>query len=266
MSDIRIAIAGAAGRMGRELVRAVAQAKGCRLAAAIEAERHPELGVDAGVLAGLAPLGVKVDADASTQLSRADVVIDFTVPKASLALAAHVAASGIGYVIGTTGFSADEEGGIRDAARHAAIVKSGNMSIGVALLASLVERAARTLDDFDIGIFEMHHGKKLDSPSGTAQLLSAAAKRGRLSEGKSGARDGRAEFVARDGVAIASLRGGTVVGEHQVIFSGDGERIVLSHTADDRAIFARGAVIAAVWTRGKKAGLYTAADVFDLRN
>ena len=170
-------------------------------------------------------------------------------------------------VIGTTGFSAEDEVKIRAAARHAVIVKSGNMSRGIAVLAALVKRAAKALPDFDIEIVEMHHSKKVDAPSGTALLLGEAAADGRgvkLGEHTVKARDGHTGPRAAGAIGFASLRGGTVVGEHEVIFAGNGERVVLCHVAEDRVILARGAVAAALWGQGKKEGLYAMADVLGL--
>jgi 4-hydroxy-tetrahydrodipicolinate reductase len=177
-------------------------------------------------------------------IAKAQALIDFTTPAASVELAALAAQARIVHVIGTTGFSADDEAKIHAAARHAVIVKSGNMSLGVNLLASLVKQAAKALPDFDVQIVEMHHRKKVDAPSGTALLLGAAS--------------------GRNDVGYASLRGGTVVGEHEVILAGPGERILLGHTAEDRMIFARGAIAAAVWGHGRKPGLYAMADVLGL--
>jgi 4-hydroxy-tetrahydrodipicolinate reductase len=176
-------------------------------------------------------------------------------------LAALAAQARIVHVVGTTGFSPDDEAKIRAAARHAVIVKSGNMSRGVTLLAELVKLAAKTLPDFDIDIVEMHHRQKIDAPSGTALLLGAAAAAGRNIEIKKRSHEG----ARADGtIGFASLRGGTVVGEHEVILAGSHERIVLSHTAEDRSIFASGAVAAALWGQGRKPGLYAMADVLGL--
>ncbi len=177
-------------------------------------------------------------------IARCEALIDFTTPKNSVALAALAAQARIVHVIGTTGFSVDDEAKIRSAARHAVIVKSGNMSLGVNLLAALVKQAAKALPGFDLRIFEMHHKHKVDTPSGTALLLGAASE--------------------RNDVEYASLRAGSVVGEHQVILAGPSERLVLSHSAEDRHIFAVGALAAAKWGQGKKPGLYAMADVLGL--
>jgi 4-hydroxy-tetrahydrodipicolinate reductase len=267
MSDIRIVVAGAAGRMGRVLVRVISETQGCAVAGALEAKGHPDLGQDAGVLAGLKPLGVTLQDDALPLIAKADAVMDFTTPDVSAELAGLAAQARIVDVIGTTGFSAEDEAKIRAAARHAVIVKSGNMSRGIAVLAALVKRAATALPDFDIEIVEMHHNKKVDAPSGTALLLGEAAADGRgikLGEHAAKARDGHTGPRATGAIGFASLRGGTVVGEHEVIFAGNGERVVLRHVAEDRVILARGAVAAALWGQGKKEGLYAMADVLGL--
>lgn len=266
MSDMRLVIAGAGGRMGRTLVKAIAETKGLAVAGAIEDVRSPLLGQDAGVLAGLPANGVALTADVKAALAGADGVIDFTIPKASVAIAALTA--GKVHIVGTTGHSADEDGRIRDSAKSAVVVKSGNFSMGVNLLAALTKRVAKTLDeDFDIEIFEMHHNRKIDAPSGTALMFGRAAAEGRgIDLGKRSARgrDGETGARNRGDIGFASLRGGTVVGEHSVIFAGPAERVELVHRAEDRMIFARGALKAALWARGQKPGLYSMADVLGL--
>ena len=267
MSAVRIVIAGAGGRMGRTLIRAVADTRDCVLAGALEAKGHPDLGADAAVLAGLPAAGVSLSDDPLPLIAHADALIDFTVPKVSLALTELAAQARITHVIGTTGFSAEDETRIRAAARHAVIVKSGNMSLGVALLASLVKQAAKALPDFDIEIVEMHHRMKVDAPSGTALLLGEAAAEGRgVSLGNKAVRgrDGHTGARQEGTIGFASLRGGTVVGEHKVVLAGGHERIELGHVAEDRMIFATGAVTAARWGQGRKPGLYGIADVLGL--
>ncbi len=267
MSDIRIVVAGASGRMGRALVRAIAETPGCVLCGALEAKGHPQLGEDAGRLAGLGPVSVALSDDPLPLIAAAEAIVDFTLPAVSVELAALAAQARIVHVIGTTGFSAGDEKKIHAAARHAVIVKSGNMSLGVALLASLVKQAARALLDFDVEVLEMHHRHKIDAPSGTALLLGEAAAEGRgvtLDERAVRARDGQTGARGDGQIGFASLRGGTVVGEHQVILAGLHERLVLSHVAEDRIIFARGAVAAALWGQGRKPGLYAIADVLGL--
>ena len=268
MTDMRLIVAGAAGRMGRMLVRIVAETPGVTLAGAIERAGAVEIGRDSGELAGLGPNGVAVTADPVPVFAKADGVLDFTAPAATLGLAELAAQARIVHVIGTTGLSADDETRIKAAARHAVIVKSGNMSLGVNLLAALVRQAAKALGpDFDIEVLEMHHRHKVDAPSGTALFLGQAAAEGRgidLGHHSIRARDGQTGPRKRGDIGFATLRGGSVVGEHSVILAGDGEVIELTHKATDRALFARGAVHAALWGRGKKPGLYSMADVLGL--
>jgi 4-hydroxy-tetrahydrodipicolinate reductase len=266
MSDMRLIVAGAGGRMGRTLVQAIAASPEVVLAGAVETVGAAAIGRDAGELAGLGRNGVPVLAELEPLLAGADGLIDFTVPPATVAFAELIAAKGLVHVIGTTGLSSADEAVIQNAGKRATVVKSGNMSLGVNLLAALVKRVAKTLDeDFDIEIVEMHHNRKIDAPSGTALMLGRAAAQGRgidLAQqqgvtSRNGAR--------RSGdIGFASLRGGTVVGDHSVIFAGTAERIELVHKAEDRMIFARGALKAALWARGRPAGVYSMADVLGL--
>jgi 4-hydroxy-tetrahydrodipicolinate reductase len=270
MADMRVIVAGAGGRMGRTLVKAVSDMGGLVVAGATEAAGSVLLGQDAGMLAGLPASGVLLTADAAPLIAQADAIIDFTVPQATLAFAALAAQAGKIHIIGTTGLTADDEATIKDAAKRAVIVKSGNMSLGVNLLAALTKRVAQTLDaDFDIEILEMHHNKKVDAPSGTALMLGRAAAEGRgvdLDKHSVRVRDGHTGARRSGDIGFASLRGGTVVGEHSAIFAGLAERIELVHKAEDRMIFARGALKAALWARGQKPGLYSMADVLGLKD
>ncbi|MEQ1943918.1 4-hydroxy-tetrahydrodipicolinate reductase [Mesorhizobium sp. VNQ89] len=268
-ADMGLVVVGAAGRMGLTLVRAIASIPGAKVAAAIERKGSSDIGRDVGELAGLGPIGVTITDDPLPAFAKADGVLDFTVPAATTEFAGYAAQARIVHVIGTTGCSAADDAKIAAAARHATIVKSGNMSLGVNLLAVLVEQAAKSLDpeDFDIEILEMHHKHKVDAPSGTALLLGEAAARGRaiaLADNSVRVRDGHTGARQSGTVGFATLRGGSVVGDHSVILAGPGERITLSHHAEDRAIFARGAVKAALWARDKKAGLYSMRDVLGL--
>jgi len=267
-SDMRVVIAGAGGRMGRTLIHAVAASKGLTLAGAVEAEGSAVIGRDAGELAGLGPNGVRVVSDVAPLLKDADGLIEFTIPAATLAFAELTAAAGLVHVIGTTGHSAEEEAIIAKAAGRARVVKAGNFSMGVNLLVALTKRVAKTLDDaYDIEILEMHHNKKIDAPSGTALMLGRAAAAGRgidLDRHSVRGRDGITGARCAGDIGFASLRGGTVVGEHSVIFAGPAERVELTHRAEDRTIFARGALRAALWARGQKPGLYSMADVLGL--
>jgi 4-hydroxy-tetrahydrodipicolinate reductase len=267
MSAIRIVVAGAAGRMGQAVLRAIAASSDFELAGALVRKDHPDLGNDASALAGAKPSGVVLTDDALPLLAQAQALVDFTTPELSVELAALAAQARIVHVLGTTGLSARDEEKIRAAARHAVIVKSGNMSLGVNLLAAFARQAAKALPGFDIEIVEMHHRRKVDAPSGTALLLGRAAADGRniaLEDHAVKVRDGQTGPRGHEAIGFASLRGGTVIGEHDVIFAGDGERVVLRHIAEDRSIFATGALAAAKWGQGQKPGLYAMADVLGL--
>lgn len=268
MSDMRLVICGASGRMGRTLIATVAQTPGAVVAGAIDRPGSPAIGRDAGELAGIGPIGVSVTADPLVALVQADGVIDFTAPAATVEIAGLAAQARVVHIIGTTGLSDEDEAAIDAAARHATIVKSGNMSLGVNLLAALVRKAAVALDEsFDIEILEMHHRHKVDAPSGTALLLGQAAAEGRgipLSEHSVRVRDGHTGPRPAGAIGFATLRGGSVVGEHSVILAGEGERIELVHKAESRAIFARGAIKAALWGWGRKPGRYSMVDVLGL--
>jgi len=268
MTDMRVVVVGAAGRMGRMLVQALHDADGVALCAALEQPGSIALGQDAGLLAGAGRSGVLITDDPLQAMLAADAVIDFTTPQTSVEIAALAAQARIIHIIGTTGFNEADLAAIAAAARHAVIVRAGNMSLGVTVLAALVARVAATLDiGYDIEIVEMHHRHKVDAPSGTALLLGEAAAQGRkvaLAEHVSHER--RLGARVPGSIGFASLRGGTVIGDHAVIFAGAGERIELTHRADDRAIFARGAVKAVLWGRDRKPGQYTMADVLGLKD
>lgn len=268
MSDMRLVVVGAAGRMGRSLIKAVTETPGCVVSAAIERTGSPALGQDAGVLAGLPASGVPVTDDALAAFVEAEGVLDFTSPEATVAFAALAAQARIAHVVGTTGLEEHHLARLEAASHHAAIIRSGNMSLGVNLLAALVRKVAATLGtDWDIEIVEMHHRMKVDAPSGTAVMLGEAAAQGRkvsLSEARVAVRDGQVGARPSGAIGFAALRGGTVVGDHKVIFAGAGERLELAHIAEDRSLFAQGAVKAALWGRGRKPGLYSMADVLGL--
>lgn len=268
MSDMRIAVMGVAGRMGRELVRAVNGVDGCIVAGGTEPESSPEQGKDIGLLAGIEPVGAVVTSDTAELFGNVDGILDFTVPAASVAFAQLAADAGIVHILGTTGFSDEQEAIVADAAKKATIVKAGNMSLGVNLLLELTKKVSAALDeDYDIEVIEMHHRHKVDAPSGTALMLGQAAADGRnisLKDRSVRVRDGQTGERNRGDIGFASLRGGNVVGEHSVIFAADGERIEIAHRATDRGIFARGAVKAAAWARDKDPGLYSMVDVLGL--
>ncbi len=271
MADLNIVVTGAAGRMGAAIIKAVVDADGLKLSAALERAGSDALGKDAGVLAGLPSLGITISDDGEQGLAGADAIIDFTAPAASVALAQEAAKRSLIHIIGTTGFTPKDEQALHEAAEAGArIVKSGNMSLGVNLLAALVKQAAMVLgEDFDIEIVEMHHNKKVDAPSGTALLLGAAAAAGRNIDLETNAiksREGMVGARQKGTIGFASLRGGTVVGEHSVIFAGPSERVELTHKAQDRGLFATGAIRAVIWARAQKAGYYSMSDVLGLKN
>ncbi len=268
MSDMKIAVLGAAGRMGQALTQVLHATPGCTVAGGIEAKGSPAIGRDIGEMAGVGPLGVAITDDPLPVFAAVDGVLDFTSPASTTAFAALAAQARIVHVIGTTGLSDTDLAKIEAAARHAVIVKAGNMSLGVNLLALLTESVATALGpEVDIEILELHHRHKRAAPSGTSLMLgeAAAAARGiSLAERGVRTRDGDTG-PRRDGdIGFAALRGGDVVGEHRVFFAGPGERIELAHIATDRGIFARGAVTAALWGRGKEPGLYSMRDVLGL--
>jgi len=270
MAEMRLIVSGAAGRMGRMVVRTIHETDGFKLAGALERDDSPWLGQDPALLAGSPASGLKIVADPLPLLLGADAIIDFSLPAASVALAGLAAQARIVDVIGTTGLSDDDLDKIGAASRHAPIVRSGNMSLGVNLLAALTRQAAAALGpDFDIEIVEMHHRMKVDAPSGTALMLGEAAAQGRnvsLNDHSARGRDGLIGARRAGDIGFASLRGGTVVGDHSVIFAGEGERVTLSHHAEDRALFARGALHAALWVKDRKPGLYSMADVLGLED
>jgi 4-hydroxy-tetrahydrodipicolinate reductase len=262
MADMRLIVAGAGGRMGRALVRVISETPGAVVTGALEAPGSELLGKDSGVLAGLPENGVKLSADLWTLSANADGILDFTVPGATIANVAIAAQRGLVHVIGTTGLSSSDDAVIKSVTQRAIVVKSGNMSLGVNLLAALVKRVAQSLE-----ILEMHHKAKIDAPSGTALMLGEAAAAGRgvdLHLHSARGRDGLTGARRPGDIGFAALRGGTVTGEHSVIFAGAMERIELTHRAEDRTMFAQGAVKAALWAKDKKPGLYSMADVLGL--
>jgi 4-hydroxy-tetrahydrodipicolinate reductase len=269
MADLRLVVTGAAGRMGRMLVKAIHDSEGCVLVGALERPGSIALGEDAGLLAGAGRATVPITDDPAATFADADAVLDFTAPAATVQFAALAAEAGIVHVVGTTGLGDDDFTRLKEAARRTCIIQSGNFSLGVNLLASLVRQVAAALgEEFDIEILEMHHRMKVDAPSGTALLLGEAAAEGRgiaLRERAVRSRDGHTGARRPGDIGFAALRGGVVIGEHSVIFAGAAERIELVHKAEDRGLFARGAVRAALWGRGKAAGYYTMADVLGLK-
>ena len=273
MSDLtHIAIVGASGRMGQMLIRAVNDSTEATLSGVAERAGHGWIGQDLGVCMGGHPSGVIVSDDPLEVFAKSQAVIDFTSPDATVAHAALAAQARLVHVIGTTGLDADHLAKLSAAARHCAIVRAGNMSLGVNLLVQLTGKVAAALDeDFDIEIVEAHHRHKVDAPSGTALMLGQAAAAGRgisLDDHAVRVRDGHTGARRRGDIGFATLRGGSVVGEHTVMFVSDVERIELTHRAVDRGIFARGAVKAALWGFNNGApkgpGLFSMQDVLGL--
>lgn len=279
MAELKVVVAGAGGRMGAANIRAVAALKGLTLHgavstsgltlhAAVDRPGTPAIGQDAGLFAGIEALGVKITDDMDAALAGADAIIDFTAPAASVGLAQKAARLGLVHIIGTTGCSEADDAAIAAAAQQGArIVKSGNFSMGMVVLASLVRKAAAALADYDVEILEMHHNKKVDAPSGTALLLGEAAAEGRgiaLKDHSVRVRDGHTGPREAGTIGFATLRGGNVIGDHMVILAGQSERIELNHRAQDRTIYANGAARAALWAAGQPAGLYGMTDVLGL--
>jgi 4-hydroxy-tetrahydrodipicolinate reductase len=254
--------------MGRMLMQTVLETTGASLAGGIERPGHPAVGGDVGALAGVKPTGIHVGDDPSLLFAAADVVIDFSVPSAVFENARNAEEHAAALVVGTTGLGPEHREALAQAARRVPVVVAANMSVGVNLLLGLTRRVAAVLGpDYDIEIVEMHHRHKVDAPSGTALALGAAAAEGRgvtLDEAAVRVRDGQTGERLKGTIGFASLRGGDVVGEHTVIFAADGERLELTHRASSRAVFAKGAVRAALWCAGKPAGLYSMRDVLGL--
>ena len=269
MNDLPgIVVTGTSGRMGRMLTRVIGESPAATLVGAIEREGHDWIGRDLGEALGGPALGVTVTDDPLEAFAKAKAVIDFTAPAATMEFAALAAQARLVHVIGTTGLSEDDLARLSAAARHAVIVRAGNMSLGVNLLVQLTRKVAAALDeDFDIEIIEAHHRHKVDAPSGTALMLGEAAAEGRgvqLERVADRGRDGITGERVPGHIGFSSVRGGDIVGEHDVLFAGQGERIVLRHMATDRAIFARGALKAALWGQGRKPGEYDMMDVLGL--
>ena len=260
---------GAAGRMGVSLIRAIAADPAFELVGALGSPGSAALGQDAGSLAGLTRrLGVVVGADRAHVLARAEVALDFTLPEATLANLAACEATGVALLLGTTGLSAAAKAALPAAAARLALLVAANTSLGVAVLAGLIERAARALPaDYDIDVEDVHHRDKRDAPSGTALVLGAAAAAGRGRDPgllAADAADGGGAPRRQGAIGFASVRTGDIVGEHTVYFAGPGERLELTHRATDRMTFARGALRAAAWLRGRQPGRYSMADVLGL--
>lgn len=264
-----IVIAGASGRMGQMLIRSVLESDKMRLVGTLERSGHDWIGRDVGEAMGGVPLGVHVFDDPLEPMARAQAVIDFTAPEATIALSKIAAQARAAHIIGTTGMTDDQIAQLEPAARHCPIVRAGNMSLGVNLLVQLTKQVAAALDeDFDIEVIEAHHHHKVDAPSGTALMLGEAAAEGRgvdLARVRDAARDGITGARKRGDIGFSVIRGGDIVGEHEVVFAGAGERITLKHMATDRALFAKGALRAALWAQDNAPGEYDMLDVLGLR-
>ncbi|MBM08926.1 MAG: 4-hydroxy-tetrahydrodipicolinate reductase [Magnetovibrio sp.] len=265
---MKIGIFGCAGRMGRMLGAAALATDGVDLIGGTEKKGSVHIGKDQGTLATGEPIGIKISDDSEGLVQSADVVIDFTVPVATVTNAMLAAAHGTSIVIGTTGLNDKEMEKIVEAGKKSTIVHAGNMSLGVNLLVGLAAQVAKALGpEFDIEVLEMHHKHKIDAPSGTALMLGRAAAEGRgvVHDNNSVmSREGYTGEREQNTIGYATLRGGNVVGDHKIMFSGADERVELVHKAGDRSIFARGAIRAAQWTEGKNPGLYTMRDVLGL--
>jgi 4-hydroxy-tetrahydrodipicolinate reductase len=270
---MKIAVAGAAGRMGQMLIREIARTEGCTLAGALENDASNALGREAGDVAGVGTThrslkGVKIVADAGVAIGAADAVIDFTIPAATIAHARVAADKGVAMVIGTTGLDPQQTAAVHEAAKKIPILWAANMSIGINVLLSLVEKTASMLDPaYDIEVLEMHHRHKIDAPSGTALALGRAAAAGRqvkLEDVWRKSRDGHTGARPAGEIGFATLRGGEEVGVHTVMFAAAGERLELNHRAFSRETYASGAVRGALWLEGKTPGLYGMKDVLGL--
>ena len=263
-----LVVTGASGRMGQTLIRLAQASDRLRLVACVERAGHAWIGRDVGEAMGGSPIGVKVTDDALEAFAKAQAVVDFTAPAATVDFAALAAQARAVHVIGTTGLEPEHLAKIEAASRHAVIVRAGNMSLGVNLLVRMTQKVAAALDaDWDVEIVEAHHRMKVDAPSGTALMLGAAAAAGRgvsLDDTKVSGRDGITGAREKGAIGFSAIRGGDIVGEHDVIFATEGERVILRHVATDRTIFARGALRAALWGQGQKPGLYDMMDVLGI--
>ena len=271
MTDLPgIVVTGGSGRMGQMLINAVQASDACTLIGVLERTGHDWVGQDVGIAMGGAEIGVTVSDDAVTTFAKAQAIIDFTAPAATIGFAELAAQARAVHVIGTTGLTEGDIVKLDAAARHAVIVRAGNMSLGVNLLVQLTKKVAAALDeDFDIEIIEAHHHHKIDAPSGTALMLGEAAAQGRgvaLKDVIDSGRDGITGARVRGDIGFSAIRGGDIVGEHDVLFAAAGERIKLTHIATDRAIFARGALKAALWGQTQKPGSYSMLDVLGLND
>lgn len=266
---VRVIVTGAAGRMGSRIINAIVERKDIEIAGAIEREDHPSLGHDAGEVAGAGPIGLKIRDTIEDFLEKADVIIDFSTPHATLLNLEKVSKKGKAIVIGTTGFSKEGEENIREISNKIPCVYSPNMGVGINLVFKIIQDIAKVIgDEYDVEIVEAHHRHKKDAPSGTAmrmaQILASTLKRD-LSEVGKFSRHGFIGERDKNEIGIQSIRAGDIVGDHTVLFGGVGERIEITHRAHSRDNFARGAVRAAIWVSNQKPGMYDMMDVLGLR-
>ena len=268
MKKIKVVVTGAAGRMGQTIIKKVLRDKGLKLVGALEISGHKNLGQDIGKILKTKNLGIKISDNIINLFANTDAVIDFTLPNATVDHAKYAAQARIVHVIGTTGLSNSQLKKIENASKHATIIKSGNMSLGVNLLETLVRQAASKLDtSFNIQINEEHHKHKIDAPSGTAFMLGNAAAKGRnlkLDKVKKISRLNTKGSHSKDKIVFTSFRKGEIVGNHEVIFSSPDEIINFQHKANNRGIFASGAIYAVKWGQDKKPGLFSMVDVLGL--
>lgn len=267
MSELKVLIMGCAGRMGQTLIKCSTRFKNIRLSGAVEIDGHQAIGKDAGQAAGIGELGVAITTDMEAAIKDCDVAIDFTTPASTVAAAALAGKHGKSMVIGTTGLSASDTDIIREAAAQAPTVLAPNMSLGVNLLFALVKQAAIALQGYDIEIVEKHHRHKKDAPSGTAIRLAEKIAEGAgldLDQAAIHGRSGITDERPAGQLGIHAVRAGDIVGEHNVLFATQGERVELAHAASSRECFAMGALRAATWVLGQKPGLYDMQDMLGL--
>lgn len=266
---MNVAIVGAAGRMGGRLIHAVLETDGLELTGAVERPGHPQIGLDAGLVAGAGELGVKISDDLATTMTNADVLIDFTFPDVTLNNLEICAAQGKMLVSGSTGFTPEQRAKAEKYAEQIPVVLAPNMSVGVNACFKLLKEAAKILgEDFDVEVVELHHNKKKDSPSGTAVRMGevVADTLGRdYSKVANFHREGMCGERTHEEIGMQTVRGGDIVGEHTVYFIGMGERIEISHRAMSRDMFARGAARACQWLNSKGPGIYDMQDVLGLK-
>jgi len=270
MSQLNIGVSGCSGKMGKTLIKLISNRRDCNITSGLEAEKNPDIGKDLGNLIGSENINAAVESDRKAFFENCDIIIDFSTPQSTLENIKFAKKYRKGLVIGTTGLSQEIEKAIETATQDVPIVYSANMSIGINILLELTNKLSNILskEDFDIEILEMHHKHKVDAPSGTALALGNAAASGREIELKKHSeivRNGINTKRTVGNIGFASLRGGSVTGDHSVLFASDHEIIELKHKADNRSLFAAGAIKAAIWLSDKENGLYSMKDVLNLK-